>query len=175
MEWYNGYVDETKDLRWRSLLRKAYVKAWKDSNHDSTKVGAVLVDNDGNVLLEANNYFPIGVDKIKGAYEKPKRDFINNHAERAAVFEAARTGLKTSGLTMVMPWLPCLPCANSVIASGIETLVCHKQMVDKTRDDWKPELIDALKLMSANNVKIIMYDGVIGDCKGFFGKKIWKP
>jgi deoxycytidylate deaminase len=46
---------------------------------------------------------------------------------------------------MVMPWLPCIPCANAIITSGIKKLIVHKQMIIRTKEEWKEELINAMK------------------------------
>ena len=173
--WYDGYVTLTQDKQWADLLREAYRQAWDHSDDTSTKTGALLVDKKLKILIRSNNHFPPGTDKIPGALERPKKYAINNHAERAAIYEAAREGIKTSGLTMIMPWAPCLPCANAIIYPGINRLVCHKQMVDRTLEDWQPELKDAFNLLRINNVQILMYDGNVGNCKGLFRNTEWNP
>jgi len=76
---------------------------------------------------------------------------------------------------MVMPWAPCLPCANAIIYSGIEQLITHRQMVDRTLEDWQPELKDAFHLLRLNKVRISMYDGKIGNCKALFREVEWEP
>lgn len=175
MSWYDEYVEFTRDKKYADLLREAYKYAWKNSDDDSTKTGALLVDKKLKVLVRVSNHFPPGTEQIPGALERPKKYAINNHAERAVVYEAARRGIKTDGLVMVMPWAPCLPCANAIIYSGIGRLVCHKQMVDRTLEDWQPELKDAFHILRVNKIDILMYDGKIGRCKGIFRHVEWKP
>ena len=48
-------------------------------------------------------------------------------------------------------------------------------MVDRTPQDWAPELEEAFKLLTLNKVKIVMYDGKIGKCKGFMRREHWQP
>jgi len=175
MAWYDGYVTITSDEKWRLLFREAYQFAYKHSNDISTFTAAILVNDKLERLVIASNGFPDGTKKIEGWDQKPKKDQISNHAERAVVYKAARIGVKTAGLTMLMPWVPCFPCANAIIYSGIKTLVCHKQMVDRTPVDWVPEITDALKLLRLNKVEIFSYDGKIGRCKGFMRKEHWEP
>ena len=76
---------------------------------------------------------------------------------------------------MIMPWLPCFPCTNAIIYSGISTLITHKQMVDKTEENWEQELTEALHLLKKNKIKILMYDGKIGKVKALFRRKEWEP
>ena len=53
-----------------------------------------------------------------------KKKYIHtNHAEKDLIYKAARKGIATDGLTMIMPWLPCIPCANTIISSEIEKMV----------------------------------------------------
>jgi len=175
MMWYEPYVTITDDKKWRDLIRNVYQFASQHSNDISTYTAASLVNDKLEILVVASNGFPPGTNKISGWNEKPLKDAISNHAERAVVYKAAKEGVKTNGLTMVMAWVPCFPCANSIIYSGVKTLVCHRQMVDRTPADWVPELTQSLKLLKLNKIKIIMYDGKIGGCEGFMRKEHWKP
>ena len=175
MSWYDKYVTITNKEKYRDLLRRVYKFAFKNSNDISTFTAAMLANNKLESLVIASNGFPSGAKNIEGWDQKPKKDQISNHAERAVIYKAAKMGIKTDGLTMIMAWAPCFPCANSIIYSGIKTLVCHKQMVDRTPADWEAELADCFKLLKINKVKIIMFDGKIGKCKGFMRKEYWAP
>jgi len=73
---------------------------------------------------------------------------------------------------MVMPWLPCIPCANAVISAGIKRLVVHKQMVERTKREWQKELKDAVQIMREAKVDIIAYDGLVG-AKAYMHSKEW--
>ena len=95
-----------------------------------------------------------------------------NHAEREVIYKAAREGVSTKETTMVMPWLPCIPCANAIITSGISTLVVHKQMIERTSEEWKEELWNAVQIMNEAGVQIIAYDGQVGE-KAFMHGKEW--
>ncbi|MDT8413714.1 MAG: hypothetical protein RQ875_14720, partial [Vicingaceae bacterium] len=75
-------------------------------------------------------------------------------------------------LTMVMPWLPCIPCTNAIITSGIKKLIVHKQMIERTADKWKEELENAVQIMKEAGVKIIAYDGLIGT-KAYMHSEEW--
>ena len=102
----------------------------------------------------------------------PDKHIYPNHAERDLVYLAAKKGIKTNGLTMVMPWLPCIPCANAVISSGIKKLIIHKQMVERTREGWQEELKNAVKIMKEAGVKMIAYDGEVG-AKAYMHSEFW--
>ncbi len=175
MNWYEKYVILTQDEKYKDLLKEIYHFAHKNSNDISTFTAAMLVNDKLEKLVMASNGFPPGTKEITGWDQKPKKDQISNHAERAVIYKAAKEGIKTDGLTMVMPWAPCFPCANAIIYSGVKTLVCHKQMVDRTPQDWADELEESFMLLRKNKVKIVMYDGKIGDVTGFMRKEFWNP
>jgi deoxycytidylate deaminase len=73
---------------------------------------------------------------------------------------------------MVMPWLPYIPCADAIITSDIKKLIVHKQMIIRTKEKWKEELINAVQMMKEAGVKILAYDGEIG-VKAFMHGKEW--
>lgn len=163
-------IEYSKDSLYRDLLRECYSYA-EQSNHPSTHTAALLVDN-GKVILKGKNVLPPGVKEIKQRYEGAAKHIYPNHAERDLVYKAARKGIATEGLAMVMPWLPCIPCANAVISSGIEKLVVHKQMILRTDKKWQEELRDAVQIMEEAGVKIIAYDGMVG-AKAYMHSTHW--
>lgn len=160
----------SKDPKYKVLLRKCYNYA-KRSNHPSTHNAALLVKKD-KIILKGVNILPPGVKVKKERFTGDNKHIYPNHAERDLVYKAARKGIKTKGLTMVMAWLPCIPCANAVISAGIKKLIIHKQMVEKTREGWVEELKNAVQIMKEAGIKIIAYDGLIG-AKAYMHSQEW--
>jgi len=159
----------SKDSKYKDLLKECYNYA-KKSNHPSTHNAALLVDKEKIILKGVNNFPP----KVKGKKERFKgknKHLYLNHAETDVVYKAAKKGISTNGLTMVMAWLPCIICANAIISSGIKKLIVHKEMVDRTTKDWQEELKSATQLMKEAGIKIIAYDGLIGTKAYMHGKK----
>jgi len=160
----------SKDSRYKNLLGTCYAYA-KNSKHPSTHNAALLIKN-GNIILKGVNNLPQGVKEIKERFRGYNKHIYPNHAERDVVYKAARKGIATKGLMMVMPWLPCIPCANAVISAGIKKLIIHKQMVEKTRKGWQKELKNAAQIMNEAGIKILAYDGLVG-AKAYMHKKEW--
>jgi len=170
MEIENLDIKISKESKYKALLKKCYEYA-KKSNHPSTHNAALIVKN-GKVILKGTNVLPPGVNNISYRFEEGNRNVYPNHAERDVVYKAAREGIKTKGLTMVMPWLPCIPCANAVITSGIKQLIVHKQMVERTKEKWVDELKEAVKIMKEAGIVIIAYDGLVG-VESYMHKEKW--
>jgi dCMP deaminase len=153
-------LKESSDERYREWLKECFEYA-KISKHPTTHNAALLI-KDGNVILRGANILPSGVKDKPERYEGEKRHLYPNHAERDLVYRAAKEGIKTDGLTMVMPWIPCINCANAVISSGIKKLIVHKMMVENTREGWQQELKNAIEILKEASVEIIAYDGFVG-------------
>ncbi len=107
-----------------TAMRFAHLAA-QGSEDPSRSVGAVLAV-DGAVLTRtmACNEFPRGVSRDLGyRWKRPAKYLFIEHAERNAIYRAARYGIATIGLTLVCPWGACADCARAIIQSGIATLV----------------------------------------------------
>jgi dCMP deaminase len=101
----------------------------KKSKDPSTKVGVVIVPAGTDLPLAGFNGFPRGVnddeDGKLGRWERPIKYSFVEHAERNAIYNAAKLGLSTDGATMYFNWepVPCADCARAIIQSGIKLLV----------------------------------------------------
>lgn len=86
---------------------------------DSTKVGALLIGKNKEILLTAFNGPPIGVDDLPERFVRPEKYLWASHAEANLVAFAARNGIRTEGLGIVATHCPCSSCARSIIQAGI--------------------------------------------------------
>ena len=163
-------ISFSNDSLYADLLRDCYAHA-TNSNHPSTHTAALLVQN-GKVVLRGTNILPPAVQALKERFEGENKHIYLNHSERDVLYKAARNGIPTQSLMMVMPWLPCLNCANGIISAGITTLVVHKQMIERTRERWQEELKNAVKILNEAEISIIAYDGIVG-VKAYMNKQEW--
>jgi dCMP deaminase len=85
------------------------------------QVGAVLLTRDGTESAACNT-FPAGVRDLKERHEGDGRFVWMEHAERHAIFEAARRGLATAGAHLTTTFFPCIDCARAIVDSGIACL-----------------------------------------------------
>ena len=164
-------IEITKDDLYKKLLKKCYVYA-SQSNHPTTHTAALLIHNE-KVILRGKNVFPIGVKYTKERIRGENRHMYPNHAERDVIYKAAQEGIKTKGLSMIMPWIPCIACANAIISSGIKKIVVHKKMIERTRKKWQAELKDAIQIMKEAKIKIIAFDGFV-KAKAYMHSQEWE-
>ena len=85
------------------------------------KVGAALVARDGTEI-SACNTFPPGVRDLDERHAGDGRFVWMEHAERRAIFEAARRGVATSGAWITSTFFPCIDCARAIVDAGIVCL-----------------------------------------------------
>jgi len=90
---------------------------------DSTKVGAILVDPDGAVILTAFNGPPKGVVDRTERFERPTKYMYASHAESNLVSFAARRGITTKWGKVVCTHLCCASCARTLIQAGISEIL----------------------------------------------------
>jgi|2_EtaG_2_1085320.scaffolds.fasta_scaffold00016_81 dCMP deaminase len=111
-----------KELSWDEFFIGMCLHASKKSKDKSTKLGAVIVSPDNTVLSIGFNGFPRGLDdEIKEYHLRPMKYSITEHAERNAIYNAARKGVRLEGSIMYLPFepTPCTDCTRGVIQAGI--------------------------------------------------------
>lgn len=104
------------------LLDQA-IDAARHSPNQVRKVGAVLLPHDGGPAVPACNTFPQGVQDNAQRHLGDGRLIWMEHAERNAIFTAARQGRCTDGATLASSYFPCTDCARAIIQAGIRHLV----------------------------------------------------
>jgi dCMP deaminase len=158
------------DSEW---LLMAYEQATK-SPDPSTQNGAVIPTDVG--VIKACNEFPRRVKYTPDRWERPLKYSVIEHAERNAVFAAAREGIALDGLTMYACWFACADCARAIIQSGITKVVGHKQMMDGTPDHWKESIKIAFDMLNEAGVITELLDiPNLGGPEVLFNGKKWKP
>src|SRR5437660_184888 len=108
------------DQRFMELA--GFVAGW--SKDRSRQVGCVIVAPDNSLRSIGFNGFPRGLnDDHDHRHERPAKYFWTEHAERNAIYAAARNGIPLAGCRMYLPWFPCVDCARAIVQAGIAELV----------------------------------------------------
>jgi dCMP deaminase len=89
-------------------LRMAFENARDLGTDPSTQNGAVIVDSDDWILGEGANFFPKGVKETEAHWEMPLKYAFVEHAERNAIYAAAREGHSLKGPQCSAPGTPAL-------------------------------------------------------------------
>lgn len=166
------------DTQMKDYLTWCY-KLASHSKDPSTQNGAILVDLDSEtpgVIGRGINRFPNGVQDTPERWQRPLKYQVIEHAERNAIYDAARAGYKTAGTTLVCAWAACADCARAIIQTGVKTLVRHKQASDRSPGDWLKSIEIADVMLHEAGVNIVDYDGDLdAGIAVLHTGKLWRP
>ena len=149
-------------LRDREMIIASYALAEKFATDPSTQNGAIIANYRGH-LVKGANHFPKGVAENEGRWERPLKYSYVEHAERNAIYEAARLGVSTEDATMYTPWLPCVECSRAIIQAGIKTLVTHKTSThNNSNPKWHESQKLATDMLEEAGVEMRYVEGELG-------------
>jgi dCMP deaminase len=146
-------------MNWVSYYRQLANTVKLKSKDKYTQIGAVIVGKDGEIVSTGYNSFPRGLDDgLDFRQDRPEKYYWFEHAERNAIYNAARIGVSTKGTTMYLSCgLPCADCARGIINSGIKRIFCER--VDVTKGElWKESQERSWDMFMETGVKVCFYD-----------------
>ena len=139
------------DWNKRFINLSEHISNW--SKDKSVGVCAIITSPDNRILSIGYNGFPIGCDDtIEERHQRPNKYEWTEHAERNAIYNAARSGVNINNSTMYLKWFPCTDCARAIIQSGIKKLVCEKPDFSDKR--WGPKFKIAHEMLNECNITI---------------------
>lgn len=133
-------------------MASSYARASKDP---STKVGAVIIDENKRLVSTGYNGFPRGIE------DTPER--LNNreikysliiHAECNALLYA-KSDL-TNCTIFTWPFMPCSSCASKIIQKGIKRVVSLKS--ENSR--WEQNFLLSKEIFKEAKVDLKIYDSL---------------
>lgn len=153
------------------LMRLAYEQA-RLSPDLSTQNGAVLVDPAGCVIGVGHNRIVPPTCATADRLQRPAKYLWTEHAERDAIYDAARCGCGTAGATLYAPWLACADCGRAIVLSGITRVVRHRIPQHADRPDWEASIAVADEMMAHAHVTVDEIDVPLGVTFRFNGQEI---
>lgn len=112
----------------------------ESSADPDTRVGCVVVKG-ARMLVWGCNTFPKGLDDPKGARSvRPDKYVWIEHAERNAIYSAAKTGIALAGARIYVELMPCVECARAIIQAGVsEVIVSAERMLCYESDKYSEQ------------------------------------
>lgn len=129
------------------------------SKDKSTQIGAVIVGNDNEILSTGYNSFPRGMDdNIQERQERPEKYFWFEHAERNAIYNAARIGVSLKNSTIYLTsGVPCVDCARGIVNSGIKIVWCKYNCTTKNKEKWEESQKRSIQLFDECGIQVFFY------------------
>lgn len=143
------------------FMTMAYLVSMK-SKDPSTRVGAVIVTKDNQVVATGYNGFPRGIEDSEDRYiNKAYKYLAINHAEENAILQCARNGVSAYGCRLYVPWIPCSRCAKLIIQSGITEVIYDSRFPgnkqENQSDEWRQSVIISQELLLEANVNLRIF------------------
>jgi dCMP deaminase len=137
-KWDDRYMDMAK-----------LVATW--SKDPSSKIGAVAVNEKGQILTTGYNGFPRGIADDDRLDDRPVKYKYIVHAEQNAIYNATYNGVSLHGSTMYVAGLPCCSdCAKGIIQVGVRRVVMNG---DPSNERWEESTRLTLDMFKESGVE----------------------
>ena len=168
-------------MNWNEYFIKMLDSIKIKSKDKSTQVGAIIVGKDNNILSTGFNGFPRGVyesindvyspmpqhtkylmdEEIEKRHNRPVKYLWTEHAERNAIYNAARHGVALDVAKIYVDWIPCADCARAIIQSGILEVVIDARDGESKEaywnERWEDQMIVSNKMFSESKVLLTKF------------------
>ena len=147
-------------MNWKEYFRNIAHQVKLKSKDKYTQIGAVIVGKDNEIVSTGYNSFPRGIyDNEPLRQERPEKYYWFEHAERNAIYNAARIGVSTKGTTMYLTCgIPCADCCRGIINAGIRKIVCEVGEAGAKGPKWEESGKRSLEMFSEAGVTIEYYE-----------------
>ena len=148
-------------MRWVEYFYNIAEQVKEKSKDNRTKIGAVIVGKDKEIVSTGYNSFPRGIDDWKPErQQRPEKYFWFEHAERNAIYNAARIGVSTKGCTMYLTCgMVCADCARAIINAGIVRIFLKRGGGAKS-DKWIESAARSEMMFEEAGVSVQYYDDI---------------
>ena len=130
------------------------VSSW--SKDPSSKIGAIIVGDKGQIISQGYNGFPRGVIDSEDRYNQRETKYkLVVHAEMNAILNALYNGSSVEGATLYVHALPvCHECAKAIIQAGIAKVYIDTNINERWQESWH----DAKTMFSEAKVECYYYN-----------------
>lgn len=175
------------NLSWESYFFNICEEVRRKSKDHSVKVGCIIAGPDHEIRSTGFNGFPRGVketvesdlsdydkasllyqfnvQEIKKRHIRPEKYLWTEHAERNAIFAAARVGIPLKGCEIYVDWIPCADCARAIIQSGIAKVIVDGRKFEEKWGFWKERWQDhmrcSIQMFEESGVELNIWEGVV--------------
>lgn len=141
--WDEYYLDICKTVAARS----------KDPN---TQVGCVIAGPAHEIRSTGYNSLPRGIrDDAPERLERPAKYLWMEHAERNAIYNAARCGTPLEGCTLYVEIMPCMDCARALVQAGIrEVVISSGRMAEYSSEYYNEQFGQVEVLFQEAGIKV---------------------
>jgi dCMP deaminase len=109
---------------WDSYFISLLEPLTKRSKDPNTQTACVIVGPDNEIRSTGYNSFPRGIDDaVAERLARPEKYSWIEHADRNAIYAAAKVGVPLDRCRMYLTGMPCMDCARAIVQVGIGEVV----------------------------------------------------
>jgi dCMP deaminase len=162
-----------------TYMSMCYLMAYRSPDR-STKVGAVITTEDNVPIALGYNGLPRGIEDRDEFHVKPEKYFYFEHAERNAIYNAARIGARMDmAHTLYITWIPCADCARAIVQTGVKKVVVHKYGQEAyyhskgSAGNWGDSQTATDTILQ--DIEVEWFEGaIIGELHGYYSSKYYR-
>jgi dCMP deaminase len=118
------------------------------------QVGAAILTCDDAEPVTGCNTFPNGVADLAWRHEGDGRFVWMEHAERNAIFAAAKQGRALAGATIASTFFPCIDCARAIVQTGMIRLISPEPALDDAV--WGESFLRSRIILEEGGVELVL-------------------
>lgn len=127
------------------------------SKDPSTQVGCVIIGPDNEIRSSGYNNFPRNInDNILSRFDRPTKYLWTEHAERNAIYNAARIGTPLKGCRLFLNYTPvlsiCCDCARAIVQVGIIEIIGPNVSFSGNMNYWDEKIKVAEEILQESNI-----------------------
>tara|TARA_R110000787_G_scaffold254663_2_gene359954 strand:- start:232 stop:708 length:477 start_codon:yes stop_codon:yes gene_type:complete len=125
-------------MTWDQYFMRMLPAVAAKSKDTAFHVGAIIVGPDHEIRTTGYNSFVRGLADIHPErFESPEKYKWIEHAERNAIYNAARMGTALKGCRIYIGANPCMYCARAIVSVGIKEVVYDSDGAFERRERYK--------------------------------------
>ena len=110
------------------------------SKDPHTQIGCVIAGPAHEIRSTGYNSLPRGIrDDVPERLERPTKYLWMEHAERNAIYNAARCGTPLEGCTLYVEIMPCMDCGRAIVQAGIREVIVSGARMSQYSSDYYDE------------------------------------
>jgi len=110
------------------------------SKDPHTQLGCVIAGPAHEIRSTGYNSLPRGIrDDVPERLQRPTKYLWMEHAERNAIYNAARCGTPLEGCTLYVEIMPCMDCGRALVQAGIREVVISSERMKEYSSEYYNE------------------------------------
>ena len=138
---------------WDSIMMDIAKKVSERSHDSQTKCGAVICNQDNEIISTGYNGFIRNIDDSILPNTRPQKYEFVIHGECNSIVNCARQGKSTKGAIIYVTAMPCLRCLQYIWQAGIVKVIYGNQQTNMQQSEESKQKTDLILQLTGLEVE----------------------